>query len=209
MNILKRWTTTVSSSFDWMMNQVENHDALVTAAIREMQEAGAKAKMQLARVKKDGEQMRKRVVEVKEMVTVWEERAVRSNEKDRTKALECLRRKKRAAEEQKQIEKQLLEHETLEKQLIQDLRTIDERVNELKRKKNTFSARQYRAEALKAGQLSELGIIGEIDEIFERWDHKIVRYDSLAETHDDLDVEFEREEDRVALEIELEELVNK
>lgn len=43
MNVFKRWTTSIASSFDYVINQVENHDALVTAAIREMQSSGAKA----------------------------------------------------------------------------------------------------------------------------------------------------------------------
>ena len=57
MKTLKRLSTTVVSSFDWMISQVENHESLVNAAISEIQEAGARATVQLKKVKHDGAAM--------------------------------------------------------------------------------------------------------------------------------------------------------
>ncbi len=207
MNFIRRWTTSISSSFEWVVNQVENHDAIVSATIRDMQAAGLKAKMQLSRVQKDGERMRKRVSELKEMQTVWADRALRVAGEEKEKALECLRRKKQADRERASLEEQLTEHSKLEKQLTIDLKLIDERISELRRKKNAFNARQYRAEALKAGQLSELGLVGEIDEIFNRWEFKIGEYEGLDFGKDALEDDFVTEEERAGLEVELDELL--
>ena len=206
MNIMKRWTTSLTSSFDWMISQVENHDALVTGAIREMQVAGGKARVQLERVRRDGERMRRRVVELDENIVAWEERAVRSAA-DRTRAIECLRRKQQAEREKKLIESQVAEHGRVESQLAKDLKLIDERIQELKRKKNTLNARQYRAEALKAGQLSELGLINEIDDIFDRWEMKLGQYETSSVETDDFEEQFISDEDKAALESELDDLV--
>lgn len=207
MNLFKRWTTSVAASFDWVVTQVENHDALVTAAIRDMQAAGAKAKVQLGRVRRDGERMTQRLAELRELETVWADRAVRSHAEDKERALECLARKRQVQREITSIEQQCKEHTRVEAQLTKDLKIIDERVGELKRKKNTFNARQYRAEAMKAGQLSELGIIGEIDEVFDRWECKLGEYESLAADADTFEEDFRREENRTELEAELDALV--
>lgn len=208
MNVLKRWTTSIASSFDYVINQVENHDALVTAAIREMQSSGAKAKIQLDRVKRDGERMRTRIQELIDMDTAWSERAVRVHETDRNRALNCVQRRNQARRERAQLETHLKEHKRVEEQLCNDLKVIEERIGELKRKKNTYNARQYRAEALKAGQLSELGLIGEIDDIFDRWELKVTQYEtSFTDEEDDLENEFKRDEDSKLLNLQLEELI--
>ena len=207
MNFIKRWTTAVSASFDTVMTQVENHDALVSAALREMQTAGAKAKVQLSRVKKDGEQMRRRHEELKEMERLWEERAVRSNAEEKEKAIECLRRRNAATRERKYLEEQLKQHEQISIQLSRDLKLIDERIQELRRKQSTLNARQYRAEALKAGQLSELGLIGEIDDIFDRWEVKLTQYENFSVPEDEFETTLKKEEDDRDLSAELERLI--
>ncbi|MCC6953972.1 MAG: PspA/IM30 family protein [Deltaproteobacteria bacterium] len=208
MNIMKRWTTSLTSSFDWVISQVENHDALVTGAIREMQVAGSKARVQLDRVRRDGEKMRRRVFELDEILVSWEDRAVRSAA-DREKALECLRRKRTAEREQEHLRSQIAEHVRVEAQLSKDMKTIEERIQELKRKKNTLSARQYRAEAMKAGQLGELGLITEIDDIFDRWEMKLGQYESTSVEVDELAEEFETAEDIERLEAELRTLLKR
>lgn len=206
MNVVKRWTTSIASSFDWVISQVENHEALITSALREMQSYGSKARVQLDRVKRDGDRMSQRIVELQELEGVWAERALRIEPTDRERAYECLRRRHAATREREHLHNQVREHARMQRQLEDDLKLIDERIAELKRKKNSLSARQYRAEALKAGQWGELGIIGEIDDIFDRWEMKLGQYESTVGQHDDFEDEFRREEDRVSLEQELEQL---
>ena len=200
---MKRWTTAITSSFDYVMSQVENHDALVSAAIREMQVSGARARGQLSRVRRDGERMIQREKELQELIAVWSERAIRASAESEEKALECLKRKRQAVKEREQLARHIEEHTRVEQQLTKDLRTIDERVSELKRKKNTMNARQYRAEALRAGQLSELGLIGEIDEIFDRWQSQIGEYDGECAERDPLAEEFSNDEELQSLRAEL------
>lgn len=207
MNFMKRWTASIATSFDWVISQVENHEALVSAALREMQSAGAKARVQLERVRRDGGRMDQRARELQEMQAIWNERAVRVAQEDRDRALECIRRRRELERELRTVEEQRREHARVQEQLGSDLKLIDERIGELKRKKNTLSARQYRAEALKAGQLSELGIIGEIDEIFDRWEMKIGVYESSTGNDDNFSEQFVSEESRIQLEAELDQLV--
>ena len=94
MGIVRRFTSTVSSSFDWVITQIENHEALVGAAIRDAQGAVAKARAQLQRVKGDGQRLRERLSEAQTNMELWQDRAIRIAKTDQERAIECLRRKK-------------------------------------------------------------------------------------------------------------------
>ena len=53
----KRWTTALVSRIDHVAAQVENHEALAESVIGDVRRAAARAKVQLARVCKDGERL--------------------------------------------------------------------------------------------------------------------------------------------------------
>jgi phage shock protein A len=199
MKTLRRWTSAISSSFEWMVGQIENHEALVSSAIKEVQEAGARAQVQLKRMRNDGQQMRKRLEELRSQSVAWTERAKASATQDEKRALECLRRKKRGDEQLAELETQEREHTKLEKQLSQDLVSIDERLTRLRQQRNTMRTRQSRAEALQALQSDDGQAISEIDDIFDRWETKIAEYEAVGacrlERNDDLETQFTTEEE--------------
>ena len=196
MRIFKRWTSGVVASFDWVANQVENHEALVAAAIAEMQEAAAKARMQMQRVQKDGEKLREQLEKSKADVDNWLDRAKRCPEEDQEKALECIRRKRRAEQEVKYLKEKLTSHSQLERQLKQDLEAVQTRLSELRRKKNSFLARKYNSDAQKAGSFEHVGLMHEIDDLFERWELRIAQCEPFVEPVDSFAKEFEDDEER-------------
>lgn len=209
MKAIKRWTTTLSSSFDWVISQVENHEALVSTAIREMQIAAGNAQVQLARVKKDGISMRERSGHLRLTILQWEERALASQIESEEKALECIRRKRRCERELQQLELSVTQHAKLEVQLSQDLQTIRNRIDELKRKKNELAAREYRAQAARAGASDDLGIINELDDIFDRWESRVTAVETYSVPLDSLEEEFIIEEEERELRDELTQLRSK
>ncbi len=207
MKTIKRWTSSVAASFDWMVTQVENHEALVNSAIREVQEARARAQVQLKRVRNDGQGMRKRLVELAQAAEQWKERAMTAAKTDEQKAVECLRRQRRAAAALLELEEQERAHAKLEKQLTADLGSIDERLVTLKQQRNLMRTRQSRAEALKTLQGDDSRIISEIDDIFERWEIKVSEYEiegsCVESTGDALEEQFNAQEEETALKEEL------
>ncbi len=208
MNVFTRVTTRVASSFDWVMNQIENHDALVHAAIREIQESGVKARIQLGRVQTDGRKMEDRIRTLDEQIRLWTERAKRIAAQDEKAALECVKRRRDAEREKKYLLEQLVQHRAFVEQLGKELRELESKLDELKRKRNAFSAKQHRAEAVRAGQLSEYGMVSEIDDIFERWEIKLGEYDVHIAPKDDLADRFESEEETEILRAELSEILS-
>lgn len=203
MNTLKRWTTSVLSSVDWMITQVENHEALVNSAIDEVQRSGARARVQLNRVMQDGRKMRARLEELREKELVWKDRAVKSAALDEARALECMKRNRRTQKEIESLEEQVKEHARIERQLTADLGSIDQRLGQLKTQRNLLKTRQSRAEALRAFQAEDSHIISEIGDIFERWEVKVGEYelqgDCALRGGDDFEGEFVSQEEEEEL----------
>lgn len=211
MRRIKRWTTTIVASFDSMIGQIENHEALINSSIREMQEAGSRARVQLRRVKTDGQGMRKRLLELEETRVLWKERALAVAEEDKQRALECVRRVKRAEREKGALEEQEREHSKIEKQLTDDLAQMEERLQKLKQQRNILKTRQYRVDALKAARGEDSHLYSEMDEIVDRWDQKVSQCEFFADIaphlEDELEVEFSNKEEESDLEAELRELL--
>lgn len=207
MQLIKRWASTVSASFESIVSQLENHESLVGAALKEMLQAEARAKVQVNRVAQDGQAMQRRIAELTELEQVWQDRAVNTHSEDKEAALECMRRRAYVKGEREQLTRQLLEQSQMEKQLRQDLQHLHQRIDELKRKKNVLSARESRAQAIKAGQLGDIGIIAEIDDILDRWEIRIGENEGYRPTVDTFEAGFKSEEERIALQMALDELL--
>ncbi len=213
MTTLRRLTSTIKANFDWMVTQVENHEGLVASAISEVQTAQARARVHFGQLKRDGENLRKRLADLNEAEVAWTERAVQSAELDEKRALECVRRRQRIQKEKKELEVQVKNHERMQEQLAKDLVLIEERLDQLKRQRNVLRTRQSRAEALRAAHLDESGIINELDEILERWEIKVteaeVRSECLKDAGDDFERSFVSEEEESELKTILAELTTK
>jgi phage shock protein A len=210
MNILKQWSKVVSSQFTTIVNQIENHEALVESALHDMRDAARRARAQLSKVKQDGEAMDAQLQLLKERKQRWEERAVECGASDREKALECVRRRRQLAEEESHLEKQLAQHKKLQTQLSIDLQKIDTRIAELKRKKNVLSARQSRSQAFQIGALDHSQGLTEIQDIFERWERRISEYDDYTAVDiDELEQSFVEKEEHAELEKELSSLLQR
>jgi phage shock protein A len=182
------------SSFETVVQQIENHDAMVTSAIREADEKSARAKAQLNRVRKDGQLMRKRLAELREQAETWKDRAKRIADTEQDKALECLRRYKKLLAQISDLEVSEREHCKLERDLAQDLATVEQRLAMLRQQRNVMRTRQSRAEALQLIQQVDSSTVSEIDDIFCRWESNVIaceaRSGTVTEACDDLEVEL-------------------
>ena len=90
MSILKRLVTTVHSSVDRTLAGMENHQAVVDAALKESRHAVAEARVRLGRLEMDAKSQRERVTELASEAELWNERALSVAEQDREKALSCI-----------------------------------------------------------------------------------------------------------------------
>jgi len=201
----KRWTHGVVSSIDSLIVQVENHEAQVSSALRELEQGVARSKVQLMRVERDGSALEQALTEEREAAIRWRERAVR--EAQEARALECLRRHKRSERRVLELAQSQTEHARVEQQLKRDIHTLEQRLFELRQQRNTMRTRQSRAEAFTVVQGTGDLENGEIGAIFERWETRVteteVHSGCLVATGDSFDEEFLDAEEIAALKLEL------
>lgn len=212
MKLFKRWTAGVTSRVDWMVSQVENQEALVNSALQDARQSAARAKVQLGRVRQDGQRLRQKLNEAEQSVSSWRDRAIQCGETDENRAVECLRRSKRAEQLSGQLRQRLTEHVQVEQQLAKDVRSMEEQLTALIEKRNLMRTRQSRAEAVKSIQGSSEAFATDLDDIFERWETRVTEKELAGACCVDTDTfedAFVSEEEEADLRSELSELLKK
>lgn len=210
MRLFKRISTTVSSSIDKAVSKVENHDAIINAALRETQQAAARSRVRLARVQKDGNSLRVRLDGLQVATLQWTERAKGVAAEDEAKALECLRRKKECEAQIKGLEHSLENHRDLEKRISDNVKKIEARVGEVSQQRNLMRSRQSVAEATRIINNMEGTSYSDIEDTFDRWEINLGESEIMtgsAVNTDSLESAFLVEEDQVALRAELADLM--
>ena len=210
MHRIKQWTASLVSRVDWMVSQVENHEAVAKSAIRDVRRAAARARVQLTRVRADGEQLARAHAEQADAEIAWRDRARACAESDEAKALDCLRRSRRAGRRKGELSRRLEEHHRIETQLAKDVATIEERLGQLHERHNVLRTRESRAHALATVRdASELGD-GDVGDLFERWETQVLEREyegqCSATEADPLEDEFLEAEEESELRAELDAL---
>ena len=178
MNRFRHWTASLVSRVDWMVSQVENHEALADSAIRDLGHHAARARVQMARVRADGRAIQQRRDREREAVSSWRDRARRQDGPDDTRALECLRRARTAERQASELDRRLAEHEQVERQLARDLGRVEQQLTTLRGKRNLMRTRQSRADALAA--VGDCEDVTGLDDVFDRWEERITERELLV-----------------------------
>lgn len=210
MSLIRRISTSITSSVDRAVSKVENHDAIINSALRDTQQAAARSRVRLARVRKDGENLKTRRGELQVAVSRWTERAKSIAAEDETKALECLRRRKDCDMQLHNLEDSIEKHNELEARISDQVKKIEERVGEVAQQRNMMRSRQSVAEAMRTINNIEGVSYGEIEDTFDRWEINLGESEILmgaVTTSDPLDSAFLAEEDTAELRAELNELL--
>ncbi len=211
MSLIRRISATLSSSVDRAVSRVENHDAIVNAALRDTQQAAARSRVRLERVRKDGRALKTRYQSLAEARDRWTERAKSAAVSDEAKALECLRRRKDCENQLRNLREAIGKHEDLEARIEEQVKKIEARIGEVTHQRNMMRSRQSVAEAMRAIHNIEGVSYGEVEETFDRWEISLgeteVMMGAYAAT-DPLETEFAEAEDTESLRAELELLLD-
>ena len=211
MSLIRRISASITSSVDRAVSKVENHDAIINAALKETQRAAARSRVRLERVRKDGRALKTRRGELEVAVTRWTERAKKVAATDEAKALECLRRRKECQKQLQNLADSIEKHDELECRIVEQVKKIEARIGEVSHQRNMMRSRQSVAEAMRAIHNIEGVSYGEIEDTFDRWEINLGETEILTgacATGDPLDSAFLAEEDTVELRAELEELLD-
>ncbi len=206
MSLFKRLSATLFSHVDQAVSQIENHDAVIDASIRDARRAAAQAKVRLARVRNDGQRLHAKLKALRETEASWIERARASAENDEDTALECLRRRRECQRQAAELESTLERHGELERRLATETQDLENRVSEISQQRNLMRTRQSTAEALRSINAIDSSATIDIDDTFERWEIQITDAElaaGQADASDTLERQFLKVEDRNALRAEL------
>ncbi len=212
MNLIRRISASLTSSVDRAVSKVENHDAIINAALRDTQQAAARSRVRLERVRRDGENLKERHYKLQMGVSRWTERARNIAATDEAKALECLRRRKDCETQLVTLRGSIEKHDELEARITEQVKKIESRIGEVSQQRNMMRSRQSVAEATRTINNIQGVSYGEIEDAFDRWEINLGETEILtgaSTTSDPLDTAFLAEEDMTELRIELSELLHK
>ena len=210
MSLIRRISTSISTSVDRAISRVENHDAVIDAALRDTQQAAARARVRLERVRKDGNHLRNRRQELQTAAERWTERAKSVAAEDEKKALECLRRRKECERQLVNLADSLAKHEELESRVAEQVKKIESRIGEVTHQRNMMRSRQSVADAMQAIHNIEGVSYGEVEDTFDRWEIRLGEAEIMTgagSATDPLESAFLAEEDAAELKAELDDLL--
>ena len=210
MSLIRRISASITSSVDRAVSKVENHDAIINAALRDSQRAAARSRVRLERVRKDGASLKARAKELETAVSRWTERAKRVAGENERQALECLRRRRNCEAQLASLRDSIHSHAELESRIGEQVKKIEARIGEVTQQRNVMRSRQSVAEAMQAMQMMEGSAGGDIEETFDRWEINLGESELLfgtATSSDPLESAFMAEEETAELRAELDALL--
>ncbi len=180
MSIIRRLQATITAGLDNAVSQVENHDAVVEAALKDARTAAARARVRLARVQKEEANMRTKHGELQTMHQKWTDRAIRAAEQDETQALECVKRKNACEQQITQTQEAITRHKELERNVGTSVDRIESRITDLTQQRNLMRSRHSAADALRVINKIEGDCADGIDDTFERWEMLVTETEYMA-----------------------------
>lgn len=209
MSLIKRFVATVHTSLDRTLAGLENHEAVVDAALTESRQAVARARVRLARLEKDGAEQRNRVSELTTQIELWNERARSIALDDREKALACIQRRRQCEHELQGAKTQMQSHEKIIRRVRDSITDSTTRLQSLQNQREQMRSREAAAHAGQIVNRLDSKAGAEVEDAIERWEVTVGQAELLAEHYpvvtdsDDFEQSFITAEENQLLETEL------
>ena len=188
MGIFSRIGTLFKSNINDAISKAEDLEKMLNQVVLDMQNQLVEAKKQVAVSIADQKRLEKQRDEQGDLAQEWERKAMLAvGANDDALAREALKRKSEHDAQFAEFGKQALLQKNAVDKLKDQLRSLNDKIEEAKRKKNILIARQKRAEAQKTIQstMSGLSDAGAFD-TFERMATKVDQIEAEAEAHVEL-----------------------
>lgn len=150
MGIIDRLSTLIRSNINDLISRAENPQKVLEQLIIDMRNQLAKAKQQVAAAIADEKKLQAQAEAEKKQAEDWEKRAMLAVQEGRDDlAKQALLRHAEHMQAAVQLDETWRKHRAEMESLKNSLRTLNDKIEEAKRKKNILVARQRRAEAQK------------------------------------------------------------
>lgn len=200
MNSLRKISITLKAQFSDFVRQIENHEAIAEAVLKDFRANIHNAKFRLRMLERSIDNAATRALNLEKDIDLWRNRALQLDGKEEGRALECVRRMKSAETEKANLEAQIKEMRATRDQVTRDITHIEGQYQSLKLKHQTLMSRQTSAEAIRGLKESATSMEMGNPVVFEDWEASIVRKEVESELVggggvDSLESELRKEEE--------------
>lgn len=179
MKVIKSLTTTLSAKFESLVNEVEDQKALIDAMIKDIKQARASVTVQLRQVERDYLKCKKEREETNKNILTWQKRTVEVKDSNPEMAKDCVRKIIYLKKDIEHLESREKESKNSLDLLQKEKDLISKKLAEFQNKRHAYLARETRVKA--QGHIGQLQQSEGIFDVFERWDDKITRSESINE----------------------------
>jgi phage shock protein A len=193
MGIFDRLSTMIRSNINDLISRAENPEKMLNQLIDDMRGNLAKAKQEVAGAIADEKKLQADAEAMRKQAEDWERRAMIAVQEGRDDlAKQALMRYNEALQGAQQLHETWVKHKADTENLKTSLRTLNDKIEEAKRKKNILIARARRAEAQQRIQETMSGMGDKSAfEGFERMTEKIENQERKAIAAAELQEEFQ------------------
>lgn len=209
MSIFKRISTTISARMNHLVGEIENHDAVMQAAIAESRKATAQAKVRLSKTERERQQLQQKIADLESKQHKWRERALACADHEESKALSCLQQEKNCKSQVAQLKVILQQQDALLAKLRNDIAKAESKLSQINHQRNMMRSRESAASALNALANADIAESIDINDTLERWEAKVIEAELELETQqpmDDFEFQFTEQENLDELKAELQQL---
>ncbi len=147
MGIFTRFRDIVSSNLNAMLDKAEDPDKLIKLIIREMEDTLVELKASCAGTMAGFRKIQRQMQEAEDRETQWEARASLAVQKGRDDlAREALLEKRQFSTRVENLKKELDEHDTIIAQYQDDIRQLEDKLQNAREKQRTLVQRQIHAQ---------------------------------------------------------------
>lgn len=193
MGIFDRLSTMLRSNINDLISSAENPEKMLNQLVLDMRSQLAKAKQQVAAAIADEKRLQAQAEQEKKLAEDWEKRAMLAVQEGRDDlAKQALLRHAEHMQNAAQLEETWRKHAAETENLKQSLRTLNDKIEEAKRKKNILIARQRRAEAQQRihetmSSMSDKSAFETFERMSERIEHTERKALAAAELSEELE----------------------
>lgn len=207
MNLIKRLTTSVTATLENAVGDLENHDAIVEASIKQTRQAVAKTQARLASLHQQQHAFESQRKLANEQIKIWEDRARSLAGDNEQQALQCLSRRNQNEAEARRLHQAIEQQSVLITKVSTNLNTLKTKLDEMTQRHNLMRSRQAVADVNKV--VSKAGQSQRVDDTFERWEATVLETElavSDACCADPLEAKFAQQENDAQLQAQLAQL---
>lgn len=183
MSIFTRFKDIINANINSMLDKAEDPEKMIKLMIHEMEETLIELKSSCAGVIAGSKKLQRKSDELREKVTLWEERAnLAVNHRKDDLAREALIEKRRYSEALSALEAEIGEHQEICSQYQEDIKELEKKLTTAKEKKRVLAERHKRALGKKRAQ-NEIRRSASVDTMnrFEKLENRIERMEAEAD----------------------------